>query len=672
MKLMQSAARAEILELAFFGLFFLSFLQLLTEFVSAIYAFGLLELSLTAEVLSVLLLLSPLILLAFKRPPNRLLLILIGEAALLCRALLPLMSTRGVMFAAGVGTGLSMIFFPGMLAAACGTSRPGLSRTLGLGLALSVTSSIFLRALGSGVDASLEPPLSILGWLLSSAAGAALLVVSRLWISQTRLRPRVQHLAARNGSWFALAPAGVGTMSIFGSLYFVIAAPNVIARWTATSYAAVVTLLLLGLTLLAIAFAGNRPLLAGFRQGAVLIWAGSYALVMVVTIAGNQVAFPEDPAAYPFFPPPASDVLRIPLVLMLMLTPVLFISFMLLLRSIIRRSPTPRQLAIGFGAGGGVLLLLIFAHIFTTVYDYIPIVGPFFRDRFWLVHLLLMMGVLLPLTSVKEADFRALQASVGAGTRNAFLICMVAFSAASISAIFLREATPPAAGPAPQSLRLVTYNIQQGYDAAGQRNFSGQLALLRRLDPDLIGLQESDTNRISVANADVVRYLADELDMYSYYGPKTVNGTFGIALLSRLPVKVARTFYMYSEGEQTASIEAYVEVAGGDLQILVTHLGNGGPLVQQQAVLSRIDPGARTVLMGDFNFRPGTEQYKLTATKVLDAWRLKWPRGMDDQNFQPDERIDHIFVSSGTVVDEIRFITEPQSDHPALVADLHW
>jgi endonuclease/exonuclease/phosphatase family metal-dependent hydrolase len=671
MKPIRRAARTEILEFAFFGLFFLSFLQLLSEFISAIYAIGLLELSLTAEVLSVLLLLSPLILLARKRPPNRMLLILIGEAALICRAILPLLSTRGVMLAAGVGTGLSMIFLPAILSAARGASRPRLSRTLGLGLALSVASSILLRALGSGLDVSLEPPLSILGLLLAAAAAAALPVISRLWISPAGDRPQAQSHTARSGPWFALAPAGVGTMSIFGSLYFVFAAPNVVARWTATSYAGVVTLLLLGLLFLAIAFVPNRPLIAGFSRAAVLIWAGMFALAMVVTIAGNQVAFPGHPAAYPFFPPPVSGVLRIPLVLMLMLAPVLFISFMLFLRSILRLSPSARQLGVGFGVGGGFLLALIFAHIFTSVYDYIPIVGPFFRDRFWLVHLLLMVGVVLPLTSLKEADLRAPRISVEAETRNVFLISVVALAAASIGAISLREPAP-LTEPAPQSLRLVTYNIQQGYDAAGQRNFNGQLALLRRLDPDLIGLQESDTNRISVGNADVVRYFADELGMYSYYGPKTVNGTFGIALLSKLPLQDARTFYMYSEGEQTASIEAHVQVAAGDLQILVTHLGNGGPLIQQQAVLSRIDPQTRIVLMGDFNFRPGTEQYKLTTTEVLDAWRLKWPRGMDDQNFQPDERIDHIFVSSGTVVDEIRFSTEPQSDHPALFAELHW
>jgi len=48
----------------------------------------------------------------------------------------------------------------------------------------------------------------------------------------------------------------------------------------------------------------------------------------------------------------------------------------------------------------------------------------------------------------------------------------------------------------------------------------------------LIGLQESDTNRISGGNSDIVRYFADRLDLYAYYGPKVVPGTFGIALLA--------------------------------------------------------------------------------------------------------------------------------------------
>ncbi len=54
-----------------------------------------------------------------------------------------------------------------------------------------------------------------------------------------------------------------------------------------------------------------------------------------------------------------------------------------------------RLLGAGFSLAALFMLVMIFAQVFTTVYDYIPVVGPLFRDRFWLVFLAL--GVVLVL-----------------------------------------------------------------------------------------------------------------------------------------------------------------------------------------------------------------------------------------------------------------------------------
>jgi endonuclease/exonuclease/phosphatase family metal-dependent hydrolase len=221
-------------------------------------------------------------------------------------------------------------------------------------------------------------------------------------------------------------------------------------------------------------------------------------------------------------------------------------------------------------------------------------------------------------------------------------------------------------------LTFATYNIQQGYSQDGLKNYDGQLDLLQGLNADIIGLQESDTNRIAGGNGDVVRYFADKLDMYSYYGPKTVPGTFGIALLSRYPIDNPRTFYMYSEGEQTATIEARITVGNRTFNLFVTHLGNSGPLVQQEAILQEIKDKTGVIAMGDFNFRPDTDQYRLTIGLLDDSWLLRWPRGDDGQGVDPADRIDHIFVSPGTKVLNSRYLADPQSDHPAMSTTIEW
>lgn len=233
----------------------------------------------------------------------------------------------------------------------------------------------------------------------------------------------------------------------------------------------------------------------------------------------------------------------------------------------------------------------------------------------------------------------------------------------------------PSVTPVPEgnaSLNVLTYNIQQGYSAEGAKNFDGQLALIRQLDPDVIGLQETDTNRIAGGNADIVRYFAENLNLYSYYGPKSVPGTFGIALLSKYPIDNPRTFYMFSQGEQTATISARITVDSKSFHLFVTHLGNGGPLNQQKELLSQVEGEDNVIAVGDFNFQPDSAQYELTTQTLNDAWLLKWPTGVDDRGVSVENRIDHVFVSPGTTIRDARYILSPASDHPAMTVEIGW
>ena len=192
--------------------------------------------------------------------------------------------------------------------------------------------------------------------------------------------------------------------------------------------------------------------------------------------------------------------------------------------------------------------------------------------------------------------------------------------------------------------------------------------MLRSLNPDIVGLEESDVARFSGGNADVVRTFSEDLGLYAYYGPRTVTGTFGIALLSRYPLENPHTFFMYSSGEQTAAIEAQISFHGKKYVLLVTHLGNGGPLIQQQQVLSRLAGQANVIAMGDFNFEPTTEQYRLTLQSLQDAWvqvGSPLPASLD-----PKTLIDHFFVSPSLPVSQVRYVDSPASDHPLLMMEI--
>jgi endonuclease/exonuclease/phosphatase family metal-dependent hydrolase len=248
---------------------------------------------------------------------------------------------------------------------------------------------------------------------------------------------------------------------------------------------------------------------------------------------------------------------------------------------------------------------------------------------------------------------------------------LLVLAAIGVGGIFLVRASP-ASETQERSLTVVTFNVQQGYSADNRRSLNDQLAFLRTLDADIVGLQESDLNRVAGGNDDLVRYFADHLNLYSYAGPKTVTGTFGIALLSRYPIEEPRTFYLFSEGEQTAVISAQVAIGGRTFHAFVTHLGNGGPLEQVNEVLSLTSGLNDVLLVGDFNFRPDTEQYRLTTRVLENAWAKRRPGREDGSGMAGSRPIDYVFLTSGTDVIDARYVDTRVSDHPALVVQIAW
>ena len=666
-----------------YGILFLFFFQLIADFVESIYAFGLLGTSIPAEIASMLFLLSPLILPFLKDGLGKRALLLFGGVMVAARPIEALLDTRGKLLISGLGVSCFMLLLPGLLYYLQKEQGDHESREndreerekdpvgreidvewygkegaqFGTGLLVAVALSILLRVLNSGNDLSSTGGFQAVAWAL--AAMALFLLFRRVGeISPARTARQTAPVP-----WGRAILVSLGLVGVLVLLYFSITSPNVIARWTGASYPLVVVVTALALA----AYAWARR--ARLRLAPTVLWGWNiaYVLALLFTIIPHQIAFPADPGAYPLAEPRVSQLVYIPMMLMLALSPVVFLDFSLLAQELLGLRLSSRSLGAGFGLAALYFLIMIFAHIFTTVYDYIPVVGPLFRDKFWLVYLVAALAAVLPVLKVRTRQ--PILAPAALGRLPLLVILMAGGAVLGVFATQTRPASPPVED---NTIRVLTYNIQQGYSDDGQKSFDEQIEVIRNAQPDLVGLQESDTNRIASGNNDLVRYFADRLGMHSYYGPKTVAGTFGVALLSRYPIVDPRTFYMYSQGEQTATIHAQVLTGGKALHILVTHLGNGGPILQQENILAETAGLENAILMGDFNFRPDTEQYALTRQYFDDAWLLRWPSGVDDGGLNPVDRIDHVFVSPGLVVTEAEYILSPASDHPAVVVEVGW
>jgi endonuclease/exonuclease/phosphatase family metal-dependent hydrolase len=233
-------------------------------------------------------------------------------------------------------------------------------------------------------------------------------------------------------------------------------------------------------------------------------------------------------------------------------------------------------------------------------------------------------------------------------------------------------------GEGGKTLKVMTYNIQGANDDSGEKSYLQQLALMQRESPDIIALQENDSARISLGNNDYVRYFTSKLGYYSYYGPKTVTGTYGTAVLSRYPIENPLTVFTFSDQDEIGTVE--VEVQVGETWFTVYNLHPDGSdeakTLTVGTVLDRAEGNANTIVMGDYNIREGEDGYELIDAEYKNAWMDYYPTGIDDDglDMSGDKRIDHIFVSPHLEVVDPVYVLPPESwtDHPVHWTEIAW
>ena len=368
---------------------------------------------------------------------------------------------------------------------------------------------------------------------------------------------------------------------------------------------------------------------------------------------------------------------QIPLVLMLLSFPVVFMDFGIFSGLIVKAHPVPRKMAPGFLLGSLVMVVLIFMNIFTNVWGYVEPVSPFFRNKFWLPFLL-VLGLITILTY--PASRRVDRTAISSADRQNLLVPAVVsgliFLATFAAALLTdRSYVEPPGG---KSLTIMTYNIQQANDEAGEKSYQDQLALIKLVNPDVIGFQESDSARISLGNNDYIRYYANQLGYHAYFGPKTVTGTYGTAILSKYPLENPRSVFTFSDQDEIGTAEAEITVGGKQFTIFNVHPAGSDKvmLVFATTLVERANQKEDVIAIGDYNLRGWEEPYLLIDAHYKNAWMDAYPSGIDDQglDMSGEERIDHIFVSPHLQVSDPVYVLPPESrtDHPVHWAQIIW
>ncbi len=282
-------------------------------------------------------------------------------------------------------------------------------------------------------------------------------------------------------------------------------------------------------------------------------------------------------------------------------------------------------------------------------------------------------------------------------------------------------------------MRFVSWNIHWGCGKDGRIRIHAIIDVLKRLNPDIICLQEVAVNHPELegnASADQHRQLAGAFGGYqAVYAPTSeiyknnLPRLFGNMLLSRLRIgNVVRHSLPWpadpggTPGMPRGAIEAVVDAPGGKLRVVTTHLEyysehqRAAQLhylahlqrdMADHARLSEPDPtldapfqlGFRpesAVYCGDFNCTPdalplrqfGAANERHLGALLHDAWRLRHGNGIHAptaglHGFAWPDRAgcyDYFFVTNDLaprVTDMFVQSETAASDHQPIVLDLH-
>jgi endonuclease/exonuclease/phosphatase family metal-dependent hydrolase len=249
-------------------------------------------------------------------------------------------------------------------------------------------------------------------------------------------------------------------------------------------------------------------------------------------------------------------------------------------------------------------------------------------------------------------------------------------------------------------LRVATWNIFAGKLWDGSRvDLDLTLATLRRLDADLVAVQEVDRDQGRSHRADQARLLGEALGMEWRYAPALLGtpgspdgwraavpgdadpgGTaYGIALLSRLPLERVETVLLPQSGrdEPRVALVAGVVEGGRRLTVAGTHLSFvPGPNVGQLRALQRHldERGGPRLLLGDLNL-----WWPAVRLLSLPGWR-PLAHGGTFRNRPPGSpgplvQLDHVLAAGADGALQplgTRIVSGPASDHKAVVVELEW
>ncbi|KAI9682720.1 MAG: hypothetical protein M1829_006707 [Trizodia sp. TS-e1964] len=234
-----------------------------------------------------------------------------------------------------------------------------------------------------------------------------------------------------------------------------------------------------------------------------------------------------------------------------------------------------------FGIGLVIYNFMVFASVWIVAYAFVP-GGPVMREHNdWIMTgamLLIGAGVFSAsaITSNAHPKVRAKQRAPGGNVSRHYLFILVVLEILAILVAYLRFPSFNYTPYHPEQ-KLITAGIWTVHFSIDNDMWSSERRIrdvIKELEIDVIGLLESDLQRVIMGMRDTTQYLAEDLGMYVDYGPGPNKHTWGAALLSKFPILNSTHHLLPSPvGELAPAIHATLDCYGELVDVVVFHSG---------------------------------------------------------------------------------------------------
>ncbi len=235
---------------------------------------------------------------------------------------------------------------------------------------------------------------------------------------------------------------------------------------------------------------------------------------------------------------------------------------------------------VAFGLGFLIYNLMVLAHVWVVAYAFVP-GGPLLREHTdWIMTatvLLIAAGICnVPKAKGNAKSRQKPNRSGPSRFRSYYVYTMIGLELLAVSISYLRFPTNDYA-PYHKDEKVITAGIWTIHFTLDNDMWSSERRirdLIKEVEVDVIGLLETDLQRIIMGNRDSTQFFAENLGMYVDYGPGPNKHTWGSALLSKFPILNSTHHLLPSPvGELAPAIHATIDAYGEQVDIVVFHSG---------------------------------------------------------------------------------------------------